>query len=161
MLTIIGCGNINRCDDGIGAIVAQKLQEFLAANPRPNVRVFDCGTAGMEVMFQARGTQQLIIVDASSTGSESGAIFKVPGSTLEELPGPSYSLHDFRWDAALAVGRKIFKDDFPKDVTVYLIEAENLGFGWEPSPVVRQAGDRVVAEIIELIDNCQLSMVNC
>ncbi len=47
-----------------------------------------------------------------------------------------------------------------KDATVYLIEAENLGFGWEPSPVVRQAGDRVVAEIIELIDNCQLSIVN-
>ncbi len=155
MLTIIGCGNINRCDDGIGPIVAQKLLEFLAANPRPNVRVFDCGTAGMEAMFQARGTERLIIVDASSTSSEGGAIFKVPGSKLEGLPGPSYSLHDFRWDAALAVGRKVFKDDFPKDVTVYLIEAENLGFGWETSPVVRQAGDRVVAEIIELIDNCQ------
>ena len=154
MLTVIGCGNINRSDDGIGAIVARKLQEFLAANPHPRVRVFDCGTAGMEVMFQARGTQQLIVVDASSTGSEPGAIFKVPGSELEALPEPSYSLHEFRWEAALAVGRKIFKDDFPTEAIVYLIEAENLGFGWELSPVVRQAGDRVVAEIIELIDNC-------
>ncbi|MFN5953305.1 MAG: hydrogenase maturation protease [Dolichospermum sp.] len=151
MLTIIGCGNLNRSDDAVGVIIAQGLQQYLAQNPHPKIRVFDCGTAGMEVMFQARGSEKLIILDASCTGSEAGAIFKVPGNELEALPEPSYNLHDFRWDHALAAGRKIFGDDFPQEVTVYLIEAANLDLGLELSPVVRRSADLVFAELITVI----------
>ncbi|AFZ57696.1 hydrogenase maturation protease [Anabaena cylindrica FACHB-243] len=150
MLTIIGCGNLNRNDDAVGVIIAQRLQQYLAQNPHPNIRVFDCGTAGMEVMFQARGSEKLIILDASCTGSEPGAIFKVPGKELEALPEPSYNLHDFRWDHALAAGRKIFADDFPQQVTVYLIEAANLDLGLELSPVVQHSADLVFAELITI-----------
>ena len=151
MLTIIGCGNLNRNDDGVGVIIAQRLQQYLAQNPHPKIRVFDCGTAGMEVIFQARGSEKLIILDASCTGSEAGAIFKVPGKELEVLPEPSYNLHDFRWDHALAAGRKIFGDDFPQDVTVYLIEAANLDLGLELSPVVQHSADLVFAELMTII----------
>jgi hydrogenase maturation protease len=151
MLTIIGCGNLNRSDDAVGVLIAQRLQQYLAQHPHPHMRVYDCGTAGMEVMFQARGSKKLIIIDASSTGAEPGAVFKVPGKELEALPEPSYNLHDFRWDHALAAGRKIFKEDFPEEVTVYLIEAENLGFGLELSPVVQHSADLVFEEIIAII----------
>ncbi|TAF10571.1 MAG: hydrogenase maturation protease [Nostocales cyanobacterium] len=152
MLTIIGCGNLNRNDDAVGVIIAQRLQQYLAQNPHPKVRVFDCGTAGMEVMFQARGSEKLIILDASCTDSEPGAIFKVPGKELEALPEPSYNLHDFRWDHALAAGKKIFKDEFPQDVTVYLIEAVSLDFGLDLSPVVKHSADLVLAELITIIN---------
>ncbi|MBD2595058.1 hydrogenase maturation protease [Nostoc spongiaeforme FACHB-130] len=158
MLTIIGCGNLNRCDDAVGVIIAQRLQQYLVENPHPHVRVYDCGTAGMEVMFQARGSKKLVIIDASSTNSEAGAIFKVPGKELEALPEPSYNLHDFRWDNALAAGRKIFQDDFPEDVTVYLIEAANLSLGLELSPVVQRAADKVFEEVVAII--CNWSIVN-
>ncbi|MEL7034435.1 MAG: hydrogenase maturation protease [Cyanobacteria bacterium J06592_8] len=151
MLTIIGCGNLNRCDDAVGVIIAQRLQQYLTQYPDPNVRVFDCGTAGMEVMFQARGSQQLIIVDASSTGSEAGAVFEVPGSELEQLPEASYNLHDFRWDHALAAGRRIFQDNFPQDVKVFLIEAECLDLGLELSPAVEQAAEKVFESLIQII----------
>ncbi len=151
MLTIIGCGNLNRNDDAVGVIIAQRLQQHLADHPHPQVRVYDCGTAGMEVMFPARGSKRLIIIDASCTGSESGAIFKVPGKELEALPEPSYSLHNFRWEHALAAGRKIFGHDFPQDVTVYLIEAANLDFGLDLSPVVQHSANIVFTEIVELI----------
>ncbi|WP_414566525.1 MULTISPECIES: hydrogenase maturation protease [unclassified Anabaena] len=151
MLTIIGCGNLNRSDDAVGVIIAQRLQKYLAENPHPDVRVYDCGTAGMEVMFQARGSKQLVIIDASSTGSEPGAVFKVPGKELEALPESSYNLHDFRWDNALAAGRKIFQNDFPQDVTVYLIEAANLDLGLELTSIVKQSADLVLAELTKLI----------
>ena len=151
MLTIIGCGNLNRSDDAVGVIIAQRLQQYLAANPRPDVGVYDCGTAGMEVMFKARGSKTLIIVDASSTNSEPGAIFKVPGKELEALPEPSYNLHDFRWDHALAAGRKIFGNDFPQDVTVYLIEAANLDLGLELSPIVQHSADLVFEQLTKFI----------
>jgi hydrogenase maturation protease len=151
MLTIIGCGNLNRSDDAVGVIIAQRLQQYVTKHPHPHIQVYDCGTAGMEVMFQARGSKELIIIDASSTNSEPGAVFKVPGKELETLPEPSYNLHDFRWDNALVAGRKIFKDDFPYYVTVYLIEAENLGFGLELSPVVKHSADVVFEQITTII----------
>ncbi|MGB5595514.1 MAG: hydrogenase maturation protease [Crocosphaera sp.] len=153
MLTVIGCGNLNRCDDAVGVIIAQKLQEIFKKNALSKVHIYDCGTAGMEVMFQARGSQKLIIVDACSTGSQPGTIYKVPGEELEALPEPSYSLHDFRWDHALAAGRKIFKDDFPDDVTVYLIEAENLGLGLEISPSLQPAVIQVITWIEQEIND--------
>ncbi len=146
-LTIIGCGNLNRNDDAVGVIIAQRLQQYLATYPYPHVKVYDCGTAGMEVMFKARGSRHLIIIDASSTNSEPGAVFTLPGKELEALPDSSYNLHDFRWDNAIAAGRKIFKDDFPEIVTVYLIEAENLDFGWELSNVVKNSADFVFEQI--------------
>ncbi|MBP5977504.1 hydrogenase maturation protease [Brasilonema sp. CT11] len=151
MLTIIGCGNLNRSDDAVGVLIAQRLQKYLSQYPLPDVQVYDCGTAGMEVMFQARGSKKLIIIDASSTDSEPGAIFQVPGKELEALPEPSYNLHDFRWDHALAAGRKIFKEDFPEEVTVYLIEAENLNFGLELSSVVQHSADLVFEEITAIV----------
>lgn len=148
MLSIIGCGNLNRSDDGVGVILAQRLQQFLGEYPHPHVRVYDCGTAGMEVLFQARGSQRLIILDASATGSQPGSIFKVPAAELAALPEPSYSLHNFRWEHALMAGRKIFQDDFPECAIAYLIEAENLNFGWDLSPVVQTAADQVFAELV-------------
>jgi hydrogenase maturation protease len=151
MLTIIGCGNSNRTDDGAGVFVAQQLQSFLREQPKENVRVFDAGTGGIDVMFQARGSARLIIIDASQTGSEAGTIYQVPGEELERERKVSYSLHDFRWDDALYAGRKIFREDFPIDVTVFLIEAESLGYGLELTLKVKTATDQIIERLQTII----------
>lgn len=151
MLTVIGCGNLNRSDDGVGVVVVQKLMERLQPSPPRNVRIFDAGTDGASVMFQARGATSLILVDAGRTGSEPGAIFEVPGGELEGKPPESFTLHDFRWDHALFAGRQIFKDDFPKDIVVYLIEAANLELGLDLSTPVAAAADRVAEKILQHI----------
>jgi hydrogenase maturation protease len=148
MLTIIGCGNPNRSDDGAGVVVAQRLLATFAAKPAAGVRVFDTGTSGLEVMFKARGSRSLILIDACSSGSEPGAIFTVPGHELERRPEPSYSLHGVRWEHALYAGRQIFKQDFPEAVMVYLIEKQTLELGIGLSPPVEQAVDLVVALIL-------------
>lgn len=152
MLTIIGCGNLNRNDDAVGIIIAQRLQQYIRENPNPKVQIYDSGTSGIEVMFQARGSERLIIVDASFTGAQPGAIFKVPGEELAALPKPSFSLHSFRWDHALAAGKTMFQADFPLLVTVYLIEAANLDFGLELSPAVKHSANTVFTELTRLID---------
>ena len=152
MLTIIGCGNSNRSDDGVGVFVAQALQGHLRRQPRVNVRVFDAGTGGMDVMFQARGANKLMIVDASSSGSEAGALFELPGEELQRVHEPEFGLHDFRWDHALVAGRKIFREQFPSDVTVFLIEAHSLDFGLELSPEVRASACRLVEQLARTID---------
>ncbi len=152
MLTIIGCGNTNRCDDGVGVYVARQLAETLSIRPNDAVRVLDGGTGGMEVMFQARGSGELVIVDACRSGSEPGAVFKVPGDEFQSSYEPVFTLHDFRWEHALAAGRKIFRDTFPQHVTVYLIEAQRLDFGLELSDVVKRAAAGVITDLAAKID---------
>ncbi|MBS1991491.1 MAG: hydrogenase maturation protease [Cyanobacteria bacterium SZAS LIN-3] len=155
-LTIIGCGNSNRCDDGVGVYVVQQLKTKLPNAADINVRIFDAGTGGMEVMFQARGTKALIIIDANRSESEPGAIFEVPGEVLENCHKPTFGLHDFRWDHALYAGKQIFKEDFPKDIQVFLIEAAKLEFGLELSDTVKASADVVVEKILNRVENSRV-----
>lgn len=153
MLTIIGCGNANRRDDAAGVHVARRLRERLDRHPVPGVRALDCGTGGIDVMFAARGSDAVILIDASVSGSEPGAVFEVPGSELANDHAPSLNLHDFRWDHALAAGQKIYGEDFPDSVTVFLIEASDTGLGLEVSPPVEKAIDTVFDRVLERIAN--------
>jgi len=147
-LTIIGCGNPNRRDDGAGVVVARRLLERLGGAPPAGTRVFDAGTSGIEVMFQARGSSELVLVDASSSGSEPGAVHEVPGARLEHVPQPAFGLHGFRWDHALFAGRQIFGRDFPERVTVLLIEGQTLELGVGLSEPVERAVARVVESLL-------------
>lgn len=153
MLSIIGCGNLVRSDDGVGVVVAQRLMQCTDVIAYPTrVNVFDAGTGGMDVMFRARGADKLIIIDASRSGSEPGAIYQVPGEELEAKRETAYSLHDFRWDHALYAGRKIFAASFPTDVTVFLIEAGVLAYGLELTAPVQRAADKVIATIEAIVN---------
>ncbi len=147
MIAIIGCGNANRSDDAVGLEVVRLLLATQTVRSRSDVRVLDAGTDGMAVMFAARGCTSLIVIDSCSTGAEPGAIFEIPGSEVESHHKPSLNLHDFRWDHALHAGRKIYRDDFPKDVTAHLIEARSLELGIGLSPDVREAAQKVVRNI--------------
>jgi len=148
-IVIIGCGNPNRSDDGVGPHVASLLMQ----NAVPaHVRVFDGGTDGMSVMYRARGATHLIIVDARIPESAPGAIYEVPGEVLEAPPKQSLNLHDFRWDNALYAGQRIYGDAFPTHISVLLIEAESLELGLGLSPLVADAATKVEARIREKID---------
>ena len=147
-IAVIGCGNPNRRDDGVGGEVLRRLGPRLS-DRADTVRLLDAGTDGMAVMFAARGCAALILIDACRSGSEPGAIFQLPGAELAAPHPPSLTLHDFRWDHALYAGRQIFAADFPTDVTVFLIEAESVDLGVGLSPPVAEAAGRVAAMIAE------------
>ena len=154
LTTIIGCGNLNRKDDGVGVFVAQQLKLYVQQNnielaqEENELKIFDAGTAGMEVMFQSRGSDELLLVDACKTDAEPGAIFEVPGEELiSPHPKSSLNLHDFRWDHALYASKQIFKEKYPKKITVYLIEAEDISLGLELTDRVRSSALTVYKKI--------------
>ena len=159
LFVVIGCGNLNRSDDAAGVRVIQQLRsEFEGALPA-GVTLFDAGTGGMEVMFQARGARALVIVDACRSGSEAGAIFRLPGSEINTTHQPTYSLHDFRWDHAVHAGRQIFGAAFPSDLTVYLIEAGSLELGTEMTAPASRAVGQVCAFIAQDIRDWSAAQV--
>jgi len=150
VIAIIGCGNPNRSDDGVGSEIVRALAARDVARDA-RVRLLDAGTDGMGIMFMARGCHALIIVDACRSGSAPGAVFEVPGAELENSHQPALTLHDFRWEHALFAGRKMFGDAFPQDVTVLLIEAAAIGLGVGLSPSVTEAAARVIARVESLV----------
>jgi hydrogenase maturation protease len=150
MLTVIGCGNPARSDDGAGVEVVRRLGTHgdLRAN---SMRLIDAGTAGMDVMFKVRGAERVVIVDACRSGSDPGAVFRVPGDELKASQHPAFTLHGLRWDHALYAGSRMFGDDFARHTDVFLIEAASLDFGIGLSDAVERGVERVVAEIAALV----------
>ena len=146
-IAIIGCGNANRSDDGVGSYVIRQLQNN--ASLSEDICLYDTGTNGMEVMFKARGSSELILIDACQSGRPVGSLFEIPGDQLQHIPEPGLNLHNFRWENALYAGRKIFAGKFPAVVTVYLIEAETLALGLELSASVRRTADELVQRIVQ------------
>ena len=144
---VIGCGNLLRGDDAAGPVLIHRMWD---RGLPEGVRCADGGTGGMDVAFQMRGVAEVILVDACRSGSEPGAVFEVPGSEVENLPPlTGINLHAFRWDHAIAFGRWLLKDDYPENVTAYLIEGENFEVGEGLSPAVDRAIDQLVDRLLE------------
>lgn len=146
-ILIIGCGNLLRGDDSVGPVMIRRLWEMGLPE---GVFCADGGTAGMDVAFQMRGKDKVIIIDACKSGEESGTVFKVPGSELENLPPlTDIHTHNFRWDNALAFGRWLLKDEYPKEITVYLIEGESFEFGEVLSPKIKGSMEKLAVKLLE------------
>lgn len=148
-IVVLGCGNPNRSDDGVGPRVIALLRE---AVPPHGVRLFDVGTDGMTAMYRARGATHLVIVDARVPAGSPGAVYEVPGEVLAAAPSKGAGLHEFRWDHALYAGRKIYGEAFPKTVIVLLIEASALDLGLSLSPVVEASAQLVADRVRGFID---------
>jgi hydrogenase maturation protease len=145
---VIGCGNLARSDDGAGVEVIRELTRRGFAEDA-SVKLIDAGTGGMDVMFAARGAQRVLIIDACRSGSEPGAIFRMPGREAQTPAEHGFSLHGLRWDHALFAGCRIFGDSFVDNTEVILIEAQLLGFGLDMSEPVKRAVNNVVTLLAE------------
>ncbi|MHA6781676.1 hydrogenase maturation protease [Pseudonocardia saturnea] len=143
---VVGCGNLLRGDDGLGPVLVRHLWERGVPS---GAKLVDGGTAGMDVAFQMRGAERVVIVDAAATGSAPGTLFRVPGAELEELP-PLQGLHthSFRWDHAIAFARWALGSDCPTDITVFLVEVADVALGTELSETATAALEQVI-EIVE------------
>ena len=146
-LAIIGCGNPARSDDGVGVEV---IRQLMALPVLAGVALIDGGTAGMDVMFRVRGAERVVIVDACRSGSEAGAIFRLPGREAMTPTQHRFTLHGLRWDHALYAGCQMFGDGFVDRTEVILIEADSLDFGLALSAPVQSAAQRV-AQMLALL----------
>jgi hydrogenase maturation protease len=143
---VVGCGNLLRGDDGVGPVLVRHLWD---RGVPEGARLVDGGTAGMDVAFQMRGADRVVIIDASATGAAPGTVYRLPGEELVDLP-PLQGLHthSFRWDHAIPFARWALGDACPTDITVFLIEAENVALGTDLSEPVQAAMEQVI-ELVE------------
>lgn len=151
---IMGFGNPCRSDDAVGIYVIEALQKRLTS--RDDVSVFDMGTGAFEVLYKLRGHSRIIIVDAVVNSDEAaGTLFAVPAEDVRRAPidDPMVFLHSIKWDQALSYAKKILLDEYPEDITVYLIAIDDTRLEMQISEPVKQAGNRLIETLINLIDS--------
>lgn len=147
---ILGFGNPARSDDGIGCYVIEQLQaEFKNRN---DISILDMGTSAFEVLFQLKGHERIILVDAViNTGEADGTLYRLPAAEIDTAiqDDPMVFLHSLKWDQALSYAKKILQDDYPSDIQVYLVAVTNTRLEIGLSEAVKEAGHRVVDFIKE------------
>lgn len=143
MIKIIGCGNILRHDDGIGVYVIEELKKIPLSK---NVELIDAGTRGLDMVSFLEGAQKLIIVDGVKSQAKCGTIYHVDFDAEEISPEhlEHISTHEFNWEHTLVIGKKILGTQFPKKVTFFGIEIENIETGLGLSPALKKSLYKVV-----------------
>ena len=146
----MGFGNPVRSDDAIGIYVIEELKKTLENTD--SISIFDMGTSAFEVLFKLKGHSKIILVDAViNTNEPVGTLFKVPAEEVLRAPqeDPMVFLHGMKWDQALSYAKKILGDEYPDDISVYLIAIDNTKLEVDLSDEVKSAGEKVIVHILE------------
>jgi hydrogenase maturation protease len=133
-MKIIGCGNLERGDDAAGIVVAQRLREW-EIDAREATSLVDAWDAGDDV----------VLVDAMSSGRETGTIAVWEGTEFSRLQQFRASTHDFGLAEVIGLARAL--DRMPSRLRVYGIEGRRFGIGSALSPEVAKAVEAVSMRI--------------
>ena len=147
---VLGFGNPVRADDGVGIYVIERLQDQLPVSE--TVNIFDMGTSAFEVLFQLRGHERVILVDAVINSEEAvGTVFKLPASEVEGQieEDPLVFLHGLKWNQALSYAKKMLGNDYPEEIDVYLIAIENTRFNVGMGDAAIKGGEKVVQLLLD------------
>lgn len=148
---IMGFGNPCRSDDAVGIYVIEQLKTLLGQ--REDISIFDMGTGAFEVLFKLQGHQRIILIDAViNSGEPPGTIFALPAHEIQSavVDDPLVFLHSIKWDQALSYAKKILQQNYPEDITVYLIAIDNTKLDVALSPEVQKAGKDLAKKIAQL-----------
>ncbi len=144
---VIGVGNEDRGDDGVGPLVASRLK------PQAGDRfeVLECRGDGAALMDAWKGADTVIILDAALSGAESGTIHRIDATT-QAMPKNflHYSTHAFSVAEAVELARAL--GELPRQVIVYGIEGEKFDAGDALSPAVEKAARDVEALVLSDLD---------
>ncbi|MEL6193023.1 MAG: hydrogenase maturation protease [Bacteroidota bacterium] len=151
-ISILGFGNPVREDDGVGIYVIEKLKEKIQ---HENIEILDMGTSAFEVLFQLKGKDRIILIDAViNTGEEVGTLYKLPASEIEGSikEDPLVFLHSLKWDQALSYAKKILLDEYPEHIDVYLVAIDSTRFNTEMTAAAIEGGDRLVDLLVNELE---------
>ena len=143
-ILVIGVGNAFRGDDGVGLVVARRLQELVP----PDVTVLEQGGEGAALMETWQGASHVILVDAAASGAEPGTIHRFE-ATNQPLPIQffNYSTHAFSLAEAVEMARQL--DQLPPNLVVYGIEGQSFSFGQDLSPEVEAAAGVIIQQVLQ------------
>jgi hydrogenase maturation protease len=143
---VVGVGNPDRGDDGVGRLVARLLRGRLPAD----VRIEEQAGGAAELIDLLQGVDHAIMVDAMVSGAPPGTIRRLDCGAGDVVPARSgASSHGFGVAEAVALATVL--SCLPRTCVVYAIEAASFTLGGGMSPDVacsaQEAARLVVAEL--------------
>jgi hydrogenase maturation protease len=136
---IIGCGNIDRGDDGAGLLVARRLRELGTGTQEQS------GEA-LSLIESWAGAETVIVVDAVVSGKVPGEITVWDARAHPVSSGRwGGSTHHFGLAEAVELARVL--DRLPHRLWIYGIEGRRFEQGSCPSPEVTRAIEEVAERI--------------
>ncbi len=138
---VIGVGNVYRCDDAVGVVVARRLR-----NRCRGVCVAEASGEGASLMALWRAEDDVVIVDAVRSGASAGVVHRLDAH-VEPIPSAffNYSTHAFSVAEAIEMARVL--GTLPRALVVYGIE----GSRFEAGDVMSSAVSGVVDDVVERI----------
>jgi len=145
-ILIIGIGNEYRNDDGVGLLVARKIQEAQI----PGIIIREQSGEGAALIEAWKGYEKVLLVDAVSSGAEPGTIRRID-ATAQKVPTKffHYSTHAFSVAEAVELARTL--NEIPKNLVIYGIEGENFTSGNIITPALQKAALKLSQQIISEI----------
>jgi hydrogenase maturation protease len=143
---VIGVGNAYRRDDGVGLVVARRLQ---AAVPE-RVAVREESGEGAALMAAWEGADTALIIDAVHSGAAPGTVRRLEASE-RAIPADLFHFSTHAVSVADAVELARALGQLPPRLVVYGIEGKDFDAGVGLSPAVEEAARRVVGLVLEEI----------
>jgi hydrogenase maturation protease len=136
---ILGCGNLDRSDDGAGLLVARRLRQL-------GVDVREHSGETLALIEAWSGCAEVVVVDAIVSGAPPGAI------TVWDAQAAPLAVRRFRssthaFGVADTVELARVLDRLPPRLIVYAIEGIRFDHGGAPSLEVSEAIERLAQEL--------------
>jgi len=143
---VLGIGNPDCGDDGVGRLVARMLYGRLPKG----VLIAECDGGAAEVLDRIAGADTAILVDAAVSGVRAGTIHQVDclaGDVV--LTGGVASSHGLGVAEAIALARTL--GCLPQSCVIYAVEGKRFAPGDELSPEVTHATREVAERVLLLL----------
>ena len=148
---VVGVGNPDRGDDGVGPMVARQLREWAL----PEAVIMERSGDALALMEDWAGHEAVVLVDAAAAPGGVAGRGTVPGRVhridlLEDALPPGLSLSSTHaLGVAEAVGLARALGRLPGCLIAYAVEGENFAPGAGLSPAVAAAAEGVVARVAD------------
>lgn len=145
-VVVIGVGNRNRGDDGVGPLVVDAVRRGAPACITTTVVDGDLS----DLPLRWNGDQTVVIIDACRTGAAPGTIRVFNGLTTALPTGHRpISSHGIGLADAIEMARML--DRMPRSLTVFAIEAHSFDHMAPASAAVARAAGQVARRILNLV----------
>ncbi len=141
---VVGVGNDDRGDDGVGPRTARLLAEAWSGEPPPGVRVVAWTGDPLGLMDLWAGVERLVLIDAVVSGAAAGTCRRYGGDAPFRAEAGA-STHGFGLAEVLALARAL--DAAPATVEVWGIEGVAFGAGVGMTPAVAEAVQTLAVQL--------------
>lgn len=145
---VIGVGNRDRGDDGVGPEVCARLRARYGDERAP-LRTFTCEGSIVDLAFHWRPDDYVAIVDAMAPGAAAGRTVTADVTDQPLSPPGAVSTHDVDVSVAIELARAI--GHMPARLVLIGVEAGRVDWGTPLSEAVDAAADLVVDQLAELV----------